>query len=58
MKPPSSSQERPGKEQIRQWLLMRRANAGQPLPDLDAIRRELGWRMAAPLPSPTELETP
>lgn len=33
---------RPGKEQVRRWLLERVANR-QPLPEPEAIRRALGW---------------
>jgi hypothetical protein len=33
---------RPSKEQIRQWTSTRQAER-KPLPDLEQIRRELGW---------------
>ncbi len=33
---------RPTKEQVRAWLAERR-QAGQPLPNCEQIRRQLGW---------------
>lgn len=36
---------RPSKEQVREWLLHRQVSS-EALPDIDQIRRELGWRPA------------
>jgi hypothetical protein len=36
---------RPGKEQVRRWLVQR-VSSRQPLPEPDAIRRAIGWLAA------------
>lgn len=39
---------RPGKERVREWLMRRLANPAPP-PNLEQIRRELGWSLVKPL---------
>lgn len=35
---------KPGKEKVREWLMRRQAEA-RALPDIEQIRRELGWQV-------------
>ncbi|SFU72270.1 hypothetical protein [Pseudoduganella namucuonensis] len=48
---PSNSPARPCKELVRAWLFERHRNR-KPLPDLEEIRRALGW-VAIPGPAAT-----
>ena len=39
----------PSKEQVRQWLLSRH-NRRMPLPELDEVRRQVGWTGSSTVP--------
>jgi hypothetical protein len=41
------SYSKPTKQQVRDWLRLRRLSA-TPLSDLDVLRREVGWQSASP----------
>ncbi|WP_147383851.1 hypothetical protein [Noviherbaspirillum sedimenti] len=49
--------ERPTKEQVRSWMVERLARPS-PLPSLEQIRRDLGWKMAEKLGAKTPLMQP
>ena len=38
---------KPSKEEVRTWM-MRRVASHEPLPDREAIRRQLGWKLITP----------
>lgn len=43
----ASTTGRPGKEHVRKWLDERRRSQ-EPLPDIEQLRRQLGWELDAP----------
>jgi hypothetical protein len=40
---------KPTKQQVREWLKERRSNCG-PLPDIEQIRLQLGWKFFSQAP--------